>query len=38
MRAYDITGSFWFDVDTKEDLEKAESLLQDLQFHFMGKR
>lgn len=37
MRAYDITGSFWFDVDTKEDLEKAESLLQDLQFTSWGK-
>lgn len=27
MKAYDIKGSLWFDLDTKEDFEKAESLI-----------
>lgn len=28
MKAYDKKGSFWFDLDTTEDLERAKSLLQ----------
>ena len=28
MKAYDKKGSFWFDLDTTEDMERAESLLQ----------
>ncbi|MEE8168755.1 MAG: phosphocholine cytidylyltransferase family protein [Candidatus Hydrothermarchaeales archaeon] len=30
MEAYDIKESFWCDLDTKEDFEMAESILQDL--------
>ena len=28
MKAHDVQGSTWFDLDTKEDMERAESLLQ----------
>jgi NDP-sugar pyrophosphorylase family protein len=28
MKACDVKGSTWFDLDTKEDMERAESLLQ----------
>jgi NDP-sugar pyrophosphorylase family protein len=28
MKAYDMKGAFWFDLDTMEDLERAESLLK----------